>query len=61
MGWINDGAAALRLENGTEVPEGAAADQRLYQLIHQPGNIEDRTFEIEFLDPGVEAFVFTFG
>jgi thiol-disulfide isomerase/thioredoxin len=40
---------------------GTASDQRLYQLIRQPGPIADRQFEIEFLDPGVEAFVFTFG
>ena len=36
-------------------------DQRLYQLIRQPGPIVDRQFEIAFLDAGVEAFVFTFG
>jgi hypothetical protein len=36
-------------------------EQRLYQLIRQPKPIADRQFEIEFLDPGVEAFVFTFG
>jgi len=40
---------------------GMAADQRLYQLIRQPGPIGDREFEIQFLDPGVEAFAFTFG
>ena len=40
---------------------GTVIDQRLYQLIRQPAPITDRTFEIEFLDPGVEAFVFTFG
>lgn len=40
---------------------GAVADQRLYQLIRQPGPIIDRTLEIEFLDAGVEAFAFTFG
>jgi len=40
---------------------GTVTDQRLYQLIRQSGPIADRTFEIEFLDPGVEAFVFTFG
>ena len=44
-------------EDGNET----ADYQRLYQLIRQPGPIEDRLFEIEFLDPGVEAFVFTFG
>ncbi len=52
------GAAA-----GVDVDEdgnGTADYQRMYQLIRQPGAIEDRRFEIEFLDAGVEAFVFTF-
>lgn len=40
---------------------GAVTDQRLYQLVRQPGPIVDRLFEIEFVDAGVEAFVFTFG
>ena len=40
---------------------GAVTEQRLYQLIRQPGPIVDRTLEIEFLDAGVEAFAFTFG
>ena len=40
---------------------GAVAQQRLYQLVRQRGSITDRTFEITFLAPGVEAFVFTFG
>ena len=40
---------------------GTVTDQRLYQLVRQPGRIEDRNFEIEFLDAGVEAFAFTFG
>jgi hypothetical protein len=40
---------------------GAVTEQRLYQLIRQNGEITDRTFEIEFLDSGVEAFAFTFG
>ena len=44
-------------ENGN----GIADYQRMYQLIRQPAPIGDRLFEIEFLDPGVEAFVFTFG
>jgi hypothetical protein len=37
------------------------SEQRLYQLIRQPKPIDDRQFEIVFLDPGVEAFAFTFG
>jgi thiol-disulfide isomerase/thioredoxin len=40
---------------------GAVAQQRLHQLIRQQGPIDDRTFEITFLAPGVEAYVFTFG
>jgi len=40
---------------------GTVRDQRLYQLIRQKGPIAERTFTIEFLDPGVEAFAFTFG
>jgi thiol-disulfide isomerase/thioredoxin len=44
-------------------PEGTGqvTEPRLYQLIRQTQPIVDRTFEIEFLDPGVQAFVFTFG
>jgi cytochrome c biogenesis protein CcdA/thiol-disulfide isomerase/thioredoxin len=41
--------------------EGRISGERLYQLIRQSGAIGDRTFEIEFLDPGAEAFSFTFG
>jgi thiol-disulfide isomerase/thioredoxin len=40
---------------------GAVAEQRLYQLIRQSGEVRERTFEIEFLDPGVTAYAFTFG
>ncbi len=50
--------------HGSDVDEqgnGTATDQRLYQLIRQQNPIADRLFEIEFLDAGVEAFVFTFG
>ncbi len=40
---------------------GAVKEQRLYQLVRQKGEVRDRTFTIEFLDPGVDAFSFTFG
>jgi thiol-disulfide isomerase/thioredoxin len=40
---------------------GTASEPRMYQLIRQPQPIADRLFEIEFLDPGVEAYAFTFG
>ena len=39
----------------------AVAEGRMYQLIRQTGPVADREFEILFLDPGVEVFVFTFG
>ena len=50
--------------HGLDVDEqgnGTVAEQRLYQLVRQPGPIADRTLEINFLAPGVEAYVFTFG
>ncbi|MGY1634598.1 thioredoxin family protein [Geodermatophilus sp. SYSU D01186] len=40
---------------------GVLGEQRLYQLVRQPPPVVDRLFEIEFLQPGAEAFVFTFG
>ncbi len=40
---------------------GVVTTQRLYQLIRAQGAIVDRTFEIRFLDPGVQAYAFTFG
>ena len=40
---------------------GTLVEPRLYQLIRQPGSIDDRTFEIAFDAPGVEAYAFTFG
>jgi thiol-disulfide isomerase/thioredoxin len=50
--------------HGTDVDaqgNGVVSDPRLYQLIRQHGRIEEHTFEITFLEPGVEAYVFTFG
>ena len=50
--------------SGLDVDEegnGAVAGERLYQLVRQPGSGSDRTFEITFLDSGVQAYVFTFG
>jgi hypothetical protein len=40
---------------------GEVRQPRLYQLIRQKGGVEDATFEIEFLDPGIEVYSFTFG
>ncbi len=50
--------------HGTDVaPDGSGSvtEQRLYQLVRQNGGVTDRTFSIEFLDPGVSAYAFTFG
>jgi hypothetical protein len=53
-----------RQAHGADVDdEGDAvvAQQRLYQLIRQPGPVTDRTLEITFLDPGAQVYAFTFG
>jgi cytochrome c biogenesis protein CcdA/thiol-disulfide isomerase/thioredoxin len=50
--------------HGTDIDadgHGTVSGQRLYQLVRQGGAITDRTFKIEFLDPGVHAYAFTFG
>ena len=50
--------------HGTDVDEqgnGMVREPRMHQLIRQTRPIVDRRFEIEFLDPGIEAFSFTFG
>ncbi|KDP84578.1 cytochrome C biogenesis protein [Cupriavidus sp. SK-3] len=50
--------------HGTDVAadgRGTVTEQRLYQLVRQSGKVADRTFAIEFLDAGVEAYAFTFG
>jgi thiol-disulfide isomerase/thioredoxin len=50
--------------HGLDVDEegnGAVTDARLYQLIRQPGSVEEHLFEISFQDPGLQAYVFTFG
>jgi cytochrome c biogenesis protein CcdA/thiol-disulfide isomerase/thioredoxin len=40
---------------------GTVTSQRLYQLVRQASGSGERLFEIEFLDPGVQAYAFTFG
>ncbi len=50
--------------HGTDVDgqgNGTLTEQRVYQLIRQPGPIADCTFEITFPDPGTQAYCFTFG
>jgi thiol-disulfide isomerase/thioredoxin len=58
-----DGAAPGENCGVDTAPDGSGEirEPRLYQLIRQKGPIVDRTFEIEFLDPGVQALDFTFG
>jgi len=58
-----DGAAPGD-SHGTDIDaegQGIVTGQRLYQLVRQKGAITDHTFVIKFLDPGVQAFAFTFG
>lgn len=40
---------------------GTVTATRLYQLVRQSGDVGPRTFEVRFLDPGAEAYAFTFG
>jgi thiol-disulfide isomerase/thioredoxin len=44
-----------------ESGEGAVDEPRMYQLVRQRRGAAERAFEITFLDPGVRAYVFTFG
>ena len=58
-----DGAAPGP-SHGVDVDEdgnGGLSDGRLYQLVRQHDAVRERTLEITFLEPGAEAFVFTFG
>jgi hypothetical protein len=58
-----DGAAP-GASHGADVTSdgtGIVTSARLYQLVRQTGPVEDRTFQIEFLEPGVHAYSFTFG
>jgi cytochrome c biogenesis protein CcdA/thiol-disulfide isomerase/thioredoxin len=58
-----DGAAPGQ-DHGADIAadgSGKIDSQRLYQLVRQNGTVGDRTFNIEFLDPGVQAYAFTFG
>lgn len=56
--------AAPGESHGTDIDadgQGVVTGQRLYQLVRQKSAIADHTFAIQFLDPGVQAFAFTFG
>jgi thiol-disulfide isomerase/thioredoxin len=58
-----DGAAPGDAHGVDVAPDGTGEvrEPRLFQLVRQGMRVEERTFEIEFLDPGARAFVFTFG
>jgi cytochrome c biogenesis protein CcdA/thiol-disulfide isomerase/thioredoxin len=58
-----DGAAPGDSHGADTDPDGqgTVTGQRLYQLVRQTGAVADHTFEIKFLDPGVQAYAFTFG
>ncbi|MBO3273795.1 cytochrome c biogenesis protein DipZ [Pseudomonas schmalbachii] len=58
-----DGKAPGDAHGSDVAPDGSGTitEQRLYQLVRQPGEIAERTFSIEFLDPEVAAYAFTFG
>jgi thiol-disulfide isomerase/thioredoxin len=50
--------------HGVDVDEdgnGLLRDGRLYQLVREPGAVRERTLEVTFLEPGAEAYAFTFG
>ena len=50
--------------HGVDVDEdgkGVLREGRLYQLVREPGKVRERTLEITFLEPGAEAYAFTFG
>ncbi|CAO3403354.1 cytochrome c biogenesis protein DipZ [Azospirillum palustre] len=58
-----DGMAPGR-DHGTDTDaegNGTVSETRLYQLVRQAGAVRERTFEVRFLDPGVDAYAFTFG
>jgi cytochrome c biogenesis protein CcdA/thiol-disulfide isomerase/thioredoxin len=58
-----DGAAPGNAHGSDVMADGTGTvtEQRLYQLVRQSGDVTDHTFAIEFLDPGVQAYAFTFG
>jgi thiol-disulfide isomerase/thioredoxin len=51
-------------DHGDDVDDdgtGTVTEPRLHQLVRQRGAVTERTFEITFADPGVQAYAFTFG
>ena len=59
-----DGKPLPAADAGGDVrPDGSGQvdEHRLYQLVRQRDSVGEHLFEIEFLDPGVQAYAFTFG
>jgi Thioredoxin like C-terminal domain len=58
-----DGAPPGEAHGSDVAPDGSGVvtDERLYELVRKKASVTDRTFEIEFLDPGVPAYSFPFG
>jgi len=48
-------------EDVDEAGNGTLLEGRLYQLVRIHDAVRERTFQITFLEPGAEAYVFTFG
>ena len=49
---------------GVDVDEdgnGMLQEGRMYQLVREHDTVRDRTLEITFLEPGAQAYSFTFG
>ena len=58
-----DGEAPGR-SHGVDVDEdgnGVLREGRIYQLVREHDAVRERTLEITFLEPGAEAYAFTFG
>ena len=52
------------LSHGVDVDvdgSGALQGGRMYQLVREHDTVRERTLQITFLEPGVEAYAFTFG
>jgi thiol-disulfide isomerase/thioredoxin len=50
--------------HGVDVDEdgnGVLREGRMYQLVRQHDGVHERTLEITFLEPGAQAYAFTFG
>jgi hypothetical protein len=63
---LNDGSGGIAFrfharDLNLVMAPSAPGDARMCQLVRQAGPVGDRRFEIEFRDPGVRAYSFTFG